>query len=209
MPTYPEDEFDRLPPTGRKGAHRQESALSQRSAYVIIAIVALIAILLVVGVINIIRTSFHDPEAQVQDPPAATESASPGEESSDESDETVAAVDRESVVVAVFNSSLVNGAATVFAEAVEANGWVVDEVGNYPSADTVSVVYYSTAENEVQAAALAEELGIEEIQESTDFSADITVVIASDIAEQGPPGAEGDGAADGAETQEDPAAPQG
>lgn len=181
---YPEDEFDRLPPTGRRGAHRQESAIGQRGAYVLIGIVALIAVLLVVGVINIIRTSFVDPEAQVQDPPAAESSEDP---ESPAPEETSAEVDRESVVVAVFNSSGVSGAGAKFAEATEATGWVVDEVGNYSSPDSTSTVYYTLPEHEVQAAALADELGIENIEESQEFSADLTVVIASDIAEQGPP----------------------
>src|SRR5699024_10890685 len=106
---------------------------------------------------------------------------------------------REAVVVAVFNGSGVTGAGAAFAEATEANGWVVDEVGNYQTPDSTSTVYYSSADQEVQAAALAEERGVEQIEESGDFSADLTVVIASDIAEQGPPDAEGATAAPDAE----------
>lgn len=190
MPTYPEDEFDRLPPTGRRGAHRRDDGIGRRGAYVIIGVAAVVAILLVVGVFNIIRTSFIDPEEQVAEPPAAEQTEAPGEDPTEDADDSVAAIDREAVVVAVFNGSGVSGAGAAFAEATETNGWVVDEVGNYQTADTVSTVYYSTADQEVQAAALADELGIEQIEESADFSADLTVVIASDIAEQGPPAAE-------------------
>jgi len=199
VPTYPEDEFDRLPPTGRRGAHRRDDGIGRRGAYVLIGVVAVIAILLVVGVFNIIRTSFIDPEELVDDPPVAEETESPGEDPTEGADDSVAAVDREAVVVAVFNGSGVTGAGAAFAEATEANGWVVDEVGNYQTPDSTSTVYYSSADQEVQAAALAEELGVEQIEESGDFSADLTVVIASDIAEQGPPDAEGATAAPDAE----------
>lgn len=192
MPTYPEDEFDRLPPTGRRGAHRRDDGIGKRGAYVLIGVVAVIAILLVVGVFNIIRTSFTDPEEQVAEPPAAEQTESPDEDPTEDADDSVAAIDREAVVVAVFNGSGVTGAGAAFAEATEANGWIVDEVGNYQTADSASTVYYSTADQEVQAAALADELGIEQIEESADFSADLTVVVASDIAEQGPPGADGE-----------------
>lgn len=195
MPTYPEDEFDRLPPTGRRGAHRRDDGIGTRGAYVLIGVVAVVAILLVVGVFNIIRTSFTDPEEQVAEPPAAEQTESPGEDPTEDADDSVAAIDREAVVVAVFNGSGVTGAGAAFAEATEANGWIVDEVGNYQTADSASTVYYSTADHEVQAAALADELGIEQIEESADFSADLTVVIASDIAEQGPPGADDETAA--------------
>lgn len=199
MPTYPEDEFDRLPPTGRRGAHRRDDGIGRRGAYVLIGVVAVIAILLVVGVFNIIRTSFIDPEELVDDPPVAEETESPGEDPTEGADDSVAAVDREAVVVAVFNGSGVTGAGAAFAEATEANGWVVDEVGNYQTPDSNSTVFYSSADQEVQAAALAEELGIEQIEESGDFSADLTVVIASDIAEQGPPDTGGGTAAPDAE----------
>ncbi|GAA4516759.1 LytR C-terminal domain-containing protein [Brevibacterium yomogidense] len=194
MSTYPEDEFDRLPPTGRRGAHRRDDGIGRRGAYVLIAVVAVVAILLVVGVFNIIRTSFSDPEEQVA-PPAVEQTESPDEDPTEDADDSVAAVDREAVVVAVFNGSGVTGAGAAFAEATEANGWIVDEVGNYQTPDPSSTVYYSTADQEVQAAALAEELGIEQIEESGDFSADLTVVVASDIAEQGPPDAGGGTAA--------------
>jgi biopolymer transport protein ExbD len=205
MPTYPEDEFDRLPPTGRRGAHRQESTLSQRSAYVLIAIVAIVAVLLVVGVVNIIRTSFHDPEEQVQEPPAATETDSPGEDGTDEGEDATAEVDKESVVVSIQNISGVNGAAAAFQEAIEANGWTVQDVGTLSSPESVSTVYYSAREHEAQAAALAEELGVEQTEESAEYPGDLTLVLASDLAADGPQ----DAATDGAENGEEPAAPQG
>lgn len=191
MATYPEDEFDQLPPTGRRGAHRREGDTGQRSAYAIIGVVAVIAILLVVAVFNIIRTSFVDPEEQVAEPPAAEQTESPGEDPTEDGDDSIAAVDKDAVTVAVFNGSGVTGAGAAFAEATEANGWNVDEVGNYQTPDSTSTVFYTSPDQEVQAAALADELGIEQIEESTDFSADLTVVIASDIAEQGPPAADG------------------
>ena len=205
MPDYPEDEFDRLPPTGRRGAHRQESTLSQRSAYVLIAIVAIVAVLLVVGVVNIIRTSFHDPEEQVEEPPAATETDSPGEDGTDEGEDTTAEVDKESVVVSIQNISGVNGAAASFQEAIEGNGWTVEGVTTGSSPESMSTLYYSDPEHEVQAAALAEELGVEQIEESAEYPAELTLVLASDLAADGPQGT----ATDGAETGEESTAPLG
>ncbi|WP_051297328.1 LytR C-terminal domain-containing protein [Brevibacterium album] len=193
MPTYPEDEFDRIAPTGRRGAHRREAEPGQRGAYVIIAVVAVIAVLLVVAVVNIIRTSFSNPEENVAEPPAASEPAEPGGEEDAEvpgeeaTDEASAEVDKTTVTVGIYNGSGVNGAGAAFGEAASAQGWSVDDVVTYSTPDSTSTVFYSAPEYEAQAAVLAEELGIESIEESAEFPQDITAVIASDIAEQGPP----------------------
>ncbi|SMY11680.1 LytR C-terminal domain-containing protein [Brevibacterium jeotgali] len=191
MASYPEDEFDRLPPTGRRGAHRKETGAGMRGAYVVIAVAAVVAVLLVIGVFNIIRTSFKDPEDQVAEPPVAEETESPGEESAEETDEAAPEVDKSEVSVAVYNGSGVNGAGARFSEAVEANGWPLEETATYATPDTTSTVFYASSDHEDHAAALAAELGIEQVEESADFTADVTAVITSDIAEQGPPGADG------------------
>ena len=91
-----------------------------------------------------------------------------------------------------------NGAAAAFQEAIEGNGWTVQDVGTLSSPESVSTVYYSAPEHEAQAATLAEELGVEQIEESTEYPAELTLVLASDLAAEGPQGT----ATDGAETGE-------
>lgn len=191
MASYPEDEFDRLPPTGRRGAHRKETGAGMRGAYVVVAVAAVVAVLLVIGVFNIIRTSFKDPEDQVAEPPVAEETESPGEESGEETEEAAPEVDKSEVSVAVYNGSGVNGAGATFSEAVEANGWTLAETATYATPDSTSTVFYTSPDHEAHATALAAELGIEQVEESAEFTADVTAVITSDIAEQGPPGSEG------------------
>lgn len=194
MASYPEDEFDRLPPTGRRGAHRKETGAGLRGAYVVIAVAAVVAVLLVIGVFNIIRTSFKDPEDQVAEPPVAEETESPGEESGEEAEETEEAapeVDKSEVSVAIYNGSGVNGAGATFSEAAEANGWTLAETATYATPDSTSTVFYASPDHEDHATALAAELGIEQVEESAEFTADVTAVITSDIAEQGPPGSDG------------------
>ena len=191
MASYPEDEFDRLPPTGRRGAHRKETGTGMRSAYVVIAVAAVVALLLVIGVFNIIRTSFKDPEDQVAEPPVAEETESPGEESEEETEEPAPEVDKSQVTVAIYNGSGVNGAGATFSEATEANGWTLAETTTYATPDSTSTVFYANPDHEDHAKALAAELGIEQVEESADFTSDVTAVITSDIAEQGPPGSDG------------------
>lgn len=190
MASYPEDEFDRLPPTGRRGAHRKETGAGMRGAYVVIAVAAVVAVLLVIGVFNIIRTSFKDPEDQVAEPPAAEETQSPGEES-EETEDAAPEVDKGEVAVAIYNGSGVDGAGAVFSEAAEANGWTLAETATYATPDSTSTVFYTSPDHEDHARALAAELGIEQVEESAEFTADVTAVITSDIAEQGPPGSDG------------------
>lgn len=191
MASYPEDEFDRLPPTGRRGAHRKETGGGMRGAYVVIAVIAVVAVLLVIGVFNIIRSSFSGPEEQVAQPPAAEETESPGEEPAEETEEAVPEVDKTEVSVAIYNGSGVNGAGAEYSEAVESNGWTIAETTTYATPDTTSTVFYADPAHEDHATALAAELGIEQVEESAEFTSDLTAVITSDIAEQGPPGSEG------------------
>ena len=77
MADYPKDEFDDLPATGRKGAHRRDGGpTSQAGALALIAILAIAALLLVFGAINIIRTSAGDPEEKIAEPTATAEPTS-------------------------------------------------------------------------------------------------------------------------------------
>ncbi|MCF2587005.1 LytR C-terminal domain-containing protein [Brevibacterium sp. UCMA 11752] len=181
------DEFDEIETGRRSGAHRQESAAqSNVGAIALVIILALVAVLLVVAAINIITSSMKDPEADVADSGSdKTSSASP---SPSESEVSVA---DSSLKVDVLNGSGVSGTAKKFSEAVEEKGWSLGQVGNYSTGLTDSTVYYSDEANASQAKMVAEALGIEAVESSTDFDTDITVVICSDIAERGPEPSEG------------------
>ncbi|WCE39519.1 LytR C-terminal domain-containing protein [Brevibacterium sp. BDJS002] len=190
------DEFDEIEPGRRSGAHRQDSsAQSNVGAIALVIILALVAVLLVVAAINIITSSMKDPEDNVADSGSdKTASASP---SPSESEVSVADSD---LKVDVLNGSGVSGVAKKFSEAVEEKGWGIGQVGNYSTGLSVSTVYYSDESNKSQAKMVADALGIEATEASTDFDADITVVICSDIAERGPkPSEGGSGEGDSAE----------
>ncbi|WP_350269608.1 LytR C-terminal domain-containing protein [Brevibacterium sp. CBA3109] len=176
------DEFDEIEAGRRSGAHRQDSsAQSNVGAIALVIILALVAVLLVVAAINIITSSMKDPESNVADSASdKTASASP---SPSESEVSVA---DSSLKVDVLNGSGVSGVAKKFSEAVEEKGWGIGQVGNYSTGLTDSTVYYSDEANASQAKLVADALGIEATEASTDFDADITVVICSDIAERGP-----------------------
>lgn len=182
------DEFDEIETGRRSGAHRQESAAqSNVGAIALVIILALVAVLLVVAAINIITSSMKDPESGVADSGSdKTSSASP---SPSESEVSVA---DSSLTVDVLNGSGVSGTAKKFSEAVEEKGWGLGEVGNYSTGLTDSTVYYADEANASQAKMVAEALGIEAVESSTDFDTDITVVICSDIAERGPEPSGGD-----------------
>ena len=176
------DEFDEIEPGRRSGAHRQESAASSNvGAISLVIILALVAVLLVVAAINIIFSSMGNPESKIADPPAS-ESAS-AEPSPSESEVSVA---DDSITVDVLNGSGVSGAAKKFSEAVEEKGWTLGQVGNYSTNLSDSTVYYNGEENASQAKLVAKSLGVSATEASSDFEADITVVICSDIADRGP-----------------------
>lgn len=184
------DEFDEIETGQRRGAHRQDSAAqSNMGAIALVIVLALVAVLLVVAAINIIASSMRDPESNVgESAPDKSTSASP---SPSESEVSVA---DSSLKVDVLNGSGVSGVAKKFSEAVEEKGWGIGQVGNYSTGLTDSTVYYKDEANAEQAKMVAEALGVEATEASTDFDADITVVICSDIADRGPePGADGGG----------------
>ena len=188
------DEFDEIEPGRRRGAHRQDSAAqSNVGAITLVIILALVAVLLVVAAINIITSSMRDPESNVGESASdKTTSASP---SPSESEVSVA---DSSLNVDVLNGSGVSGVAKKFSEAVEEKGWNIGQVGNYSTGLSDSTVFYKDEANAEQAKMVAEALGVEATEVSTDFEADITVVICSDIADRGPE--PNDGGTDGGGT---------
>lgn len=181
------DEFDEIEPGRRSGAHRQESAASSNiGAISLVIILALVAVLLVVAAINIIFSSMGNPESKIADPPASESSSA--EPSPSESEVSVA---DDSITVDVLNGSGVSGVAKKFSEAVEEKGWNLGQVGNYSTNLSDSTVYYNGEENASQAKLVAKSLGVSATEASSDFEADITVVICSDIADRGPEPSEG------------------
>ncbi|GAA4283105.1 hypothetical protein GCM10022261_06360 [Brevibacterium daeguense] len=208
MARYPKDEFDDIPPMQRKGAHRRTGGTrSQAGAIALISVLAIAALLLVLGAVNIIRSSAEDPEQQVAEPAAtAEETADPTETAAGDSVEVV----EKTASVTVLNASGVGGVAGRFGDAVEDAGWEIAQVGNYSTPDSVSSVHYSDSEFEMEARAIADLLGIEDVEESTEFQGDITVVVCSDIADSEPgggaetPGSATPGAATPGAATEDP-----
>lgn len=181
------DEFDEIETGRRSGAHRQDSAAqSNVGAIALVIILALVAVLLVVAAINIITSSMKNPESDVAD--SGSDKSASASPSPSESEVSVA---DSSLDVDVLNGSGVSGVAQDFSEAVEEKGWSIGQVGNYSTALTVSTVYYSGDDNASQAKMVADALGIEATEASTDFDADITVVICSDIADRGPEPSDG------------------
>lgn len=188
MSQYPEDEFDRIEPTGRRGAHRRDTGKpAQYGALALIAVVAVIAVLLVIGVVNIIRSSAGSPEEKVAEPAATQSASAEPEETETAAVEPATDEEKAQTTVAVLNSSGVSGAAAKYGDAAAAAGWSVSELGNYQDTGSTSVVYYKDPEDEKIARALGADLGIAEVEESEEFAADVTAVIASDIAEDEPP----------------------
>jgi hypothetical protein len=182
MARYPKDEFDDIPSVQRRGAHRRTGGTrSQAGAITLISVLAIAALLLVLGAVNIIRSSTQDPEQQVAEPEAtAEETVEPTP-----TEDPVEAVEK-TASVTVLNASGVSGVGGRFGEAVEGAGWELALVGNYSTPDSVSSVHYSDAEFEAEARAVADLLGIEDVEESSEFQGDITVVVCSDIAESDP-----------------------
>ena len=176
------DDYDDIEPGRRSGAHRQEAAASSNvGAIVLVIVLALVAVLLVVAAINIITSSMRNPESNVAEP--APETSAPATPTPSESEVSVA---DSSLTVDVLNGSGVSGVARDFSSVVEEEGWTVGQVGNYSTARSDSVVYYRDDADEAQAQLVADALGIEATEQSNDFTADLTVLICSDIAQRGP-----------------------
>ncbi len=83
---------------------------------------------------------------------------------------------------------------------MEKEGWTIGKVGNYSTARSDSVVYYRDKDSAAQAKLVADALGIKATEQSKDFTADLTVVVCSDIAQRGPKPSGGDAESGGATT---------
>lgn len=171
------DEFDDPDRTGRRGAHRKSGGpRTQIGAVGLVVFLALLAVLLLIGVFRIVNTSTVDPEDKAaQDNPGVSSSAEPTPS------ETEAPAVEKTATVDVYNASGQTGVAKKFGDHIKGNGWKIGQLGNHRTADKTSSVQYSATEFEAQAKALADELGIEKVEQSADFQGDISVVVCSDI----------------------------
>ncbi|WGW12599.1 LytR C-terminal domain-containing protein [Saxibacter everestensis] len=156
------------------------------SARVFVAIVALVAILLGVAVFNIVRSGQAGVDDTVAEStatpskgaePKETETAT--DKATDEATEEAKDVDK-TVSISVLNSTSQKGLASTVAKRLKDDGWKAPSTGNYRSSVTTTTVYYVSDDLRDTAQAIADALGSSEIQESRDFNAKITVVVASD-----------------------------
>lgn len=171
----------------RANAGRSGGSATPAGSVVFIGILAVIALLMIVAVFNIIRNSTSDPESNVAEQPAQTQSPAP-EETTQAPEPTEVA---KTASVVVFNGTTTRGLAARFAATLEESGWDVAETGNYSTADTETTVYYSSEEFQEQAEALAEEIGAPNTELSQEFATDITVVLTSDLADSTPGATDG------------------
>lgn len=111
-----------------------------------------------------------EPGAEPTGPTTGTD-AEPGPEPS---------ADR-SLPLAVLNGTSTSGLAAGAAEALEASGWTVDEVGNYAGDEIPTTVLYPEDEQQVTAEAVADDLGVGDVTPSADVDV-LTVVLGPDYA---------------------------
>jgi hypothetical protein len=179
---YPRDEFDNLAPVDRRGAHRVAPAkLGGVTATVFVVVLAIVAILLGVAVFNIIRSGQAGPDNPVvagQDGGGATTKAPTPTASATESES--ADIDR-SLKVSVLNSTSKTGLASTVAKQLGAADWSNVTAGSIKSPLTTTTVFYSTDDLKATAQAIADDLGTEAIKKSTDYTAKLTVLVASDF----------------------------
>ncbi|MYM20707.1 hypothetical protein GSY69_12245 [Brevibacterium sp. 5221] len=204
MAEYPEDEFDRVESTDRRGAHRRSGGpLSQGAAVALVSVLALVALLLVVGVVRIVTSSTADPEDLVsggssqQADDGASDSGTQGagdstqgagDASAQPTDGSTdgAAVDKSGITVGIYNASGKTGLAKRYRTALEDDGWKVGKSGNYSYSGSTSVVFYDTDAHKPAAQALAQKAGAKDIKQSSKFSVDVALVLCSDLADKDP-----------------------
>lgn len=171
------DIFDDVPEDGaRAGTHRALDAPAPRATKEILGLLIAGALALAVGAVAYVVGV--DPDARVANAgttasPTATQETTP-------STDGAALEPDPTVQVGVYNAASVDGAAGTAAQQLSGAGWNVASIENWGVAVNQSVVYY--ADEQEQARAIADELGIEEIIEDDAVSYPVVVVIGTDIA---------------------------
>lgn len=113
--------------------------------------------------------------------PRGESSGPPSEEPTQAESGPAATVDREQPV-AVLNATTVSGLASTAAGRLQAGGWNVTQIGNWPGQQLQgSIVLYGGEEQRLTAEALAGALGIPTVQGNPEFAGDITVVVGPDF----------------------------
>lgn len=195
MAQYPDDEFDHIEKSDRRGAHRAAGGpISQGAAVALISVLAIVALLLVVGAVRIISQSGTNPEDQVaasagddegtSQTAQASSSAKPSETGS--SDSSGDSVDKSGLTVGIYNASGTTGAAAKYSSALKDSGWTIGKSGNYSYSGSTSVIFYSKNSQEDAAKALAKEVGAESVKKSSRFSVDLALVLCSDLSDKTP-----------------------
>lgn len=185
---YPEDEFDvlareRVP----QGVHR--SPRPAWRAWLPFLVVLIAAPLLAIGLVRLV--SGGDDSPSVAEPTSSAETttestpepeATPEPEPEPEPTPEPEPLDQ-AVAVQVLNGAGVSGLAGRTVEVLVAAGWTAVEPGNYTSAEpSSSTVFYASPELADEAAAIAQQLGIEPVTELADVSS-IVVVLRPDFSE--------------------------
>jgi LytR cell envelope-related transcriptional attenuator len=120
------------------------------------------------------------PEPSAEASPAASsepESSADAEPEASATDPAPVSIDK-TQSVAIYNAAGTAGLAGRVAGAVQADGWMLGQVGNWAgSPQQASVIYYQGADQLPNAQALAALLGIPTVVNSTDFQVPLVVVL--------------------------------
>ncbi|VXC43359.1 LytR cell envelope-related transcriptional attenuator [Arthrobacter sp. 9AX] len=207
MTRYARDEFDKVPESAsRQGVHRTASAPASVRLWPILAVgIAALAIGLVSFLI-LPKLAFNTagnqasvsqeaaPLATTGSTPSATPDATPSTttqpsastapEASAEAEPAPASTAispariNKAQAVAVYNATGMGGLAGRVGGTVQADGWMLGQVGNWAGApQQTSTIFYSGAGQLASAQALAELLGIPTLVNSTEFQVPLVVVL--------------------------------
>ncbi|NUP58244.1 MAG: LytR C-terminal domain-containing protein [Pseudarthrobacter sp.] len=206
MTQYARDEFDKVPETGsRQGVHRTASAPAQVRLWPILAVgVAALAIGLVSFLIlpklgfggiesqasasmeaSPLAVTGSTPSARASVPaasPTAAPSASAVPSAGSEPEPTASAVQQAVVnkaqAVAVYNATGTAGLANRVGGTVQADGWLLGQVGNWAGApQKSSVVFYAGDQQLASARELAALLNIPTVAKNPEFQVPLVVVL--------------------------------
>ncbi|WP_158609621.1 LytR C-terminal domain-containing protein [Kocuria soli] len=188
--SWPRDAFDDVPEEGaRVGAHRALDAPAPRVTRQIAGLLLAGAVALAVGAAAYLLGG----NSEAAPGAASGASASPSQSQSQSQEATESATPTQeaeptvepdaSVQVGVYNAAEVDGAAGTTAQDLSSAGWTVSATDDWGVGVEQSVVYY--ADDEEQAQAVADHLGIEQVASDEAVGYPIVVVIGSDLAEDG------------------------
>lgn len=184
MAEHEHDEFDDVPwDSPYRGAYRGEQP-EKTGGYKHLAavIVAGICALVIGGLFFLLSPKTAGPEAAGQSASSSSSSSSPSgggqsESSTPSSSDAGSAEPDSSTSVGVYNYASKEGVATKAASTLREAGWTISDVSNWEGgAEDASVVYYASG-SEAQAKAIAQKLGIQNVQEATGYNYEVVVVL--------------------------------